>query len=78
MLVKSFLKEIDLEPSGEKPDRLALTDFELASRLSYFLWSSMPDDELFELAANGSVSGKHKIPEPTAKLIKLIVRAAER
>lgn len=28
-----------------------LTDFELASRLSYFLWSSMPDEELFELAA---------------------------
>ncbi len=28
-----------------------LDDYELASRLSYFLWSSMPDDELFRLAA---------------------------
>lgn len=28
-----------------------LNDYELASRLSYFLWSTMPDDELFELAA---------------------------
>lgn len=28
-----------------------LNDFELASRLSYFLWSSMPDEELFRLAA---------------------------
>lgn len=30
-----------------------LDDFELASRLSYFLWSSMPDDALFQLAATG-------------------------
>ncbi len=29
-----------------------LNDFELASRLSYFLWSSMPDARLFELASN--------------------------
>ena len=29
-----------------------LNDFELASRLSYFLWSSMPDERLFELAQN--------------------------
>jgi hypothetical protein len=28
-------------------------DFDLASRLSYFLWSSLPDDELFQLAATG-------------------------
>ena len=32
-----------------------LSDYELASRLSYFLWSSMPDDELFELAAEGKL-----------------------
>src|SRR5207249_9320245 len=30
-------------------------DFELASRLSYFLWSSMPDDRLFDLAAKGTL-----------------------
>jgi hypothetical protein len=32
-----------------------LNDYELASRLSYFLWSSMPDAELFELAAQGKL-----------------------
>lgn len=37
-----------LSPSGSAPRRL--TSYELASRLSYFLWSSMPDDELFNLA----------------------------
>ncbi len=30
-----------------------LNDWELATRLSYFLWSSMPDDELFEIARQG-------------------------
>ncbi len=37
-----------------------LTDYELASRLSYFLWSTMPDEELFTLAAAG------KLREPAA------------
>lgn len=32
-----------------------LNDYQLASRLSYFLWSSMPDDELFQLAASGKL-----------------------
>ena len=35
-----------VEPEETRKDR-PLTEFELASRLSYFLWSSMPDDELF-------------------------------
>ncbi len=33
-----------------------LDDWELASRLSYFIWSSMPDEQLFELAAAGRLS----------------------
>jgi hypothetical protein len=32
-----------------------VSEFELASRLSYFLWSSMPDDELFRLARQGEL-----------------------
>ena len=47
-----FRWELDtgrLEAESARP----LEDFELASRLSYFLWSSMPDNELFDLAANG-------------------------
>ena len=38
-----------VEPEEARDDR-PLTEFELASRLSYFLWSSMPDDELFREA----------------------------
>lgn len=38
-----------------------LNDFELASRLSYFLWSSMPDDRLLELASQGKLHTKEQI-----------------
>src|SRR4051812_45485527 len=42
-----FLYRIEQDPpSGTAP----INEYELASRLSYFLWSSMPDDELFALA----------------------------
>ncbi len=40
------------EPIDPKKGIRDLTPYEVASRLSYFLWSTMPDDELFELAAN--------------------------
>ncbi|MHB1560443.1 MAG: DUF1592 domain-containing protein [Isosphaeraceae bacterium] len=43
-----------VEPEESHDDR-PLTDYELASRLSYFLWSSMPDDELFREARAGSL-----------------------
>lgn len=44
-----FRKEVD--PEGDAAER-KLNEYEVASRLSYFLWSSMPDDELFQLAEN--------------------------
>ena len=42
---------------GEPKPREALTDFELASRLSYFLWSSMPDENLLASAKDGTLKG---------------------
>ena len=48
-----FLFRIERSPSegADEPAR-ELDDYELAARLSYFLWSSMPDDALLEVAAN--------------------------
>ncbi len=43
-----FRVELDDRPKSDQP--VPLNEFQLASRLSYFLWSSMPDEELFELA----------------------------
>ncbi len=42
---------------GDPTPRERLNDSELASRLSYFLWSSMPDDGLFAAATGGSLQG---------------------
>ncbi len=42
---------------GEPTAREQLTESELASRLSYFLWSSMPDDGLFAAASGGKLNG---------------------
>ena len=45
----NFLFRIEREQNTREPYRI--NAYELASRLSYFLWSSMPDEELFKLAA---------------------------
>ncbi len=45
-----------IEPEeGNGEEGIPLTDFELASRLSYFLWSTMPDNRLLDLASSGEL-----------------------
>ena len=51
LVVPAFLYRIEKPPAGTAPQ--PVNDWELASRLSYFLWSSLPDAELRELAAAG-------------------------
>jgi hypothetical protein len=50
-------------------DRYALSDFELASRLSFFLWSQGPDDELLRLAASGDLSRPEILDTQVARLL---------
>ena len=51
-----FLFRIEQDPAGIAPRTpYALSDLDLASRLSFFLWSSIPDDELLEIAIRGSL-----------------------
>ncbi|HEU0123547.1 MAG TPA: DUF1592 domain-containing protein, partial [Bryobacteraceae bacterium] len=51
-----FLFRIEKHPAPNDPSRVSrVSDVELASRLSYFLWSSMPDDELLGLAESGKL-----------------------
>ncbi len=56
--VRAGLKAVLISPEflflRERPGKL--DDFALASRLSYFLWSSMPDDELLALAGKGGLA----------------------
>ncbi len=53
----NFLFRIEHQPAG-LPANTAyrISDLELASRLSFFIWSSIPDDELLELAERGELS----------------------
>ena len=52
-----FLLRVHEEPPGAEPGRAyALPDLELASRLSFFLWSSIPDEELLDLAERGELT----------------------
>jgi hypothetical protein len=50
-----FLYRIELDPDPASTAGHPLGPFELASRLSYFLWSSAPDDRLLDTASNGSL-----------------------
>ena len=51
-----FLFRTEHDPAGAKPGHAySISDLELASRLSFFLWSSIPDDELLDAAARGTL-----------------------
>lgn len=47
-----------------------LNAYELASRLSYFLWSTMPDDTLFDLAESGQLTNASVISEQVDRMLK--------
>jgi mono/diheme cytochrome c family protein len=51
-----FLYRIERDPAGAAPGSVyRVGDLELASRLSFFLWSSIPDDQLLDVAASGKL-----------------------
>lgn len=58
---------VEVPPDETKPDH---RQFRLASRLSYFLWSSMPDDELFEIAAKGQLDDAKILRAQIARMLK--------
>jgi hypothetical protein len=64
-----FLFRLEAPAAGEAAKRFAdVDDYALASRLSYFLWSSMPDEELTGLAARGALRGE--LPAQVARMLK--------
>jgi hypothetical protein len=64
-----FLFRVELDPADTPPSTAyMLGEFELANRLSYFLWNSMPDDELFALAAKGEL--RKNLPQQVLRMTK--------
>ncbi len=62
-----FRGEPDVEGQADKIRDL--TDYELATRLSYFLWSSMPDDQLFELAEAGKLRSPEVLEQQVRRML---------
>ena len=56
--------------SGTATEERQLNSFEMASRLSYFLWNSMPDEELFALAEAGKLTDPKVIDTQVVRMLK--------
>jgi hypothetical protein len=63
-LYRGFLAK----PDG-KPGRQPVDTFELAERISYFLWEDMPDDELFESARKGTLQDREELGRQVARML---------
>ncbi|MBM3771646.1 MAG: DUF1592 domain-containing protein [Acidimicrobiia bacterium] len=65
-----FVLRVERDPDGLAPGtNYAITDLELASRLSFFLWSSLPDDELIDLAQRGRLSDPQVLAAQTRRML---------
>lgn len=66
----SFLFLVERDPAGVAPDAVyALNDYELAARLSYFLWNSLPDDALRNDAATGALREPQVLADHVSRML---------
>ncbi len=68
LMSPNFLYRVDLATDGKRIR--PLSDFELASRLSYFLWSSMPDQELLASAAANDLHKPRVLAAQARRMLK--------
>lgn len=61
--------EIDPDPNNPKATR-TLNPYELATRLSYFIWSSMPDDTLLAAAESGKLATNSQIDAQVSRMVR--------
>lgn len=65
-----FLFRLEANPPGAKAgETVAVTDQQLAVRLSYFLWSSMPDDELLDLVDRNELSKPEVLEKQITRML---------
>jgi hypothetical protein len=65
-----FLYRFEAEPAGLADGQsFRVGNFEIASRLSFFLWSSLPDDELLEAAATGSLQEPATLEQQVRRML---------
>jgi mono/diheme cytochrome c family protein len=67
----SFLFRVEREPAGTAAgSAYRLSDLDLASRLSFFLWSSIPDDELRDAAVHGKLQDPAALEQQVQRMIR--------
>jgi cytochrome c551/c552 len=65
-----FLFRIEQDPQGAAPGSVyRISDLELASRLSFFLWSTVPDDQLLDLAEKGKLKDPTVLDQQVRRLL---------
>ena len=65
-----FLYRTEVPPAGTQPGAvLAITDLELASRLSFFLWSTLPDEELLNLASQNQLTQGDNLDQQITRML---------
>ena len=63
----------DSEQSGSAEEIIPLDDYQLASRLSYLLWATMPDDELMLLADQGKLHEPEVLKKQVQRLLMMLL-----
>src|SRR5262249_5482067 len=67
----SFLFRVEREPAGAAAGTaFRLSDLDIASRLSFFLWSTIPDDELRDAAAHGTLTDAATVERQVARMLR--------
>jgi hypothetical protein len=70
LVAPEFLFRVERDPEGVPPGTpYPLDDFALASRLSFFLWSSIPDDELLDAASAGRLSDPKVLEQQVRRMV---------
>ena len=70
LISPDFLFRVERDPIDVRPGAsYALNDTEIASRLSYFLWSSGPDDELLDLAEQGRLNDPEVLAQQARRML---------
>ncbi|MBA2479328.1 MAG: DUF1592 domain-containing protein [Planctomycetes bacterium] len=70
LLSPNFLYRVERDPANAAGNVYKLSDHEIASRLSYFLWASMPDEALFAAAAKGELTTIDGRKAQTTRMLK--------
>ena len=66
-----FVFRLEREPAGTRPgEGYLLSDIDLATRLSFFLWATVPDEELLEVAGSGRLSDPEVLEAQVERMLR--------